>query len=1130
MTNTLFNKNELNKFIKIYSSLSPEDEFEIMFGGYTKSNSLNMKQFLDILKTLKIFADKNKFKISHSETLDISYNYDSKNFHTYRISIAGTEHINKLMSVLHNRQNHIIFSVLSSKLLSNENENLTIINKKKDFDSTYNLDDYDIRVRLAKEEKVSKKDLGDLIKLNNIGKLAIRFRMKSRISIIIESNSEIDLILDITAVKQSLSINKLQHTPYNYELEIDFNKKKKLSAKKEKEYLDKILHYVSFIKKVIEQSNVIISNSEKNDVLKLYKKLLYSDENIVTKSLYGPSVKSLEIVHVVDNLPNKYSVTDKADGDRCLGIISNNKLYFIFTNLEIKYSGIELNKNLSDYNNTIIDGEYILNSKYNKYIYAGFDILYYKGENIQNVVSLEERYNKLNDVMNKCFNFDFKIIKYSENFDMDKITKYYKKQLGEYLKYLMSNLDKNKEDTFMCNKYFIFVLGGSDSEIFRYSDIIWNTYTKSESKNVPYILDGLIYTPLEQKYTKSLRETKHRNYKWKPANKNSIDFFVKFEKDPQTGKLLNVYDDADENNIEGVTYKILNLHVGKVINNIEVPVLFRKYENLHIAKLGGNESAIRDIEGDIIQDNTVVECYYNDDSSISPDFRWVPIRTRHDKTESIIKHKKKYGNNSDVADAIWNSIQENISIDDIAKLGNEKMYENEILEIKKRIDATVVAIAKQKDVYYQKTTDFAKPLRNFNNYIKSNLIFTYCSPKKIGNRTKKLSILDYGCGRGGDIQKFFHAKIDSYVGFDPDSHGIHSSTNGAISRYNNFRRKMPNFPNMEFIIGDGGSKLNLQSQEKAIGKMSDSNKKSIKSIFGNSENELSNRKFDVFNCQLMIHFLLKNDITWNNFCNNINNYLNDDGYLLITCFDGNMIHDLFNKNLGRIEEKYITDEGVNKKYFEYKSGYDYKTKDIDKTGLSYNAFVTIFMEDDNYDTEYLVTENFLKKSLSENCNMDLIESASFYDIYKQKRSFFENVAPKEENNSSKNYFMKIAEFYNQDDSINKASLEFSKLHKYYIFKRRGEINSNNKSKTKSENKVKVKVKRSSKKSSKEKSSKEKSSKEKIKIKVKGSSKKSSKESKGKGSKKTSKKTSKGKGSKKKNLIEQYMNSSHVLDI
>jgi len=1119
MTNTLFNKNELNKFTKIYSSLSPDDEFEIMFGGYTKSNSLNMKQFLDILKTLKLFADEKKLKIMHSETLDISYNYDNKNFHTYRISIGGTENINKLMSILHNRQNHIIFSVLASKLLSDEKDGLSIINKKKDYDSTYNLDDYDIRVRLAKEQKVEKKELAELIKLDNVSKIAINFRMKSRVSIILESNSEVELALDITAVKQSHNINKIQYTPYNYELEIDFNKKKSLSAKKEKEYMEKILYYIDYTKKVIEQSNVIISNSEKDDVMKLYKKLLYSDENVNTKSLYGPSVKSLEVVHMVDDLPNKYSVTDKADGDRCLGIIMNNKLYFIFTNLEIKYSGIEIDKKHGSYNNTIIDGEYILNSQFNKYIYAAFDILYYKGENIQLNSKLDERYEKLNDVIAKCFGFDFSTKKYSDKFDMKKISSYYKNQLSEYLKYLMSNLSKSKTDTFICYKYFIFVLGGSDSEIFNYSDIIWNTYTKLEANNVPYILDGLIYTPLDQIYTKSLKETKRRNYKWKPANKNSIDFFVRFEKDPQTGKLLNVYDDASGDNIEGMTYKILNLHVGKIINNIEVPVLFRKFENLHIAKLGSVNGMVRDIEGDIIQDNTVVEFYYNDDASIPPDFRWVPIRTRHDKTESIIKYKKKYGNNSDIANAIWNSMQENITIDDISKLGDEDLYENEMLEIKKRIDATVVAISKQTDVYYQKTTDFAKPLRNFNNYIKSNMIFTYCSPKKVENKHKKLSILDYGCGRGGDIQKFFHAKIGNYVGFDPDSHGIHSSTNGALSRYNNFRRKMPNFPNMDFLIGDGTAELNLEAQEKAVGKMSDSNKHLIESIFGSNGNNLSNRKFDVINCQLMIHFLLKNDTTWNNFCTNVNNFLEDDGYILITCFDGKMIHDLFNKNLGRIEEKYSTDEGVNKKFFEYKSSYDYKTKDIDRTGLSYNAFVTIFMEDNSYDTEYLVTENFLKKSLKEKCNMDLVETSSFYDIYNQKTKFFDEVAPKEENISSKNYFMKISEFYNQEDSVNKASLEFCKLHKYYVFKKRSGTKSRS---VKKDNKYELntKVKRVSKKSSKRTSSKRTSSKR-------TSSKRTS--SKRTSSKRTSNKSVK-KPSKKNNLIDKYLNSGNVLDI
>ena len=131
---------------------------------------------------------------------------------------------------------------------------------------------------------------------------------------------------------------------------------------------------------------------------------------------------------------------------------------------------------------------------------------------------------------------------------------------------------------------------------------------------------------------------------------------------------------------------------------------------------------------------------------------------------------------------------------------------------------------------------------------------------------------------------------------------------------------MPNFPHMDFLIGDARAEFNFKGTSKAVGKMTDGNKNLIrKSIFGKNENKLSNRKFDVFNCQLMLHFLLKDDNTWNNFCSNVNNYLADDGCLLITTFDGDMIHEQFTKNLGRIEKKYISDDGVNKKFFEYKS-------------------------------------------------------------------------------------------------------------------------------------------------------------------------------------------------------------------
>lgn len=42
---------------------------------------------------------------------------------------------------------------------------------------------------------------------------------------------------------------------------------------------------------------------------------------------------------------------------------------------------------------------------------------------------------------------------------------------------------------------------------------------------------------------------------------------------------------------------------------------------------------MRDKEGDIILDNTVVEFTYDNNSSLLNPFRWIPLRTRYDKTE-----------------------------------------------------------------------------------------------------------------------------------------------------------------------------------------------------------------------------------------------------------------------------------------------------------------------------------------------------------------------------------------------------------------------------------------------------------------------------------------------------------------
>ena len=64
-------------------------------------------------------------------------------------------------------------------------------------------------------------------------------------------------------------------------------------------------------------------------------------------------------------------------------------------------------------------------------------------------------------------------------------------------------------------------------------------------------------------------------------------------------------------------------------------------------------------------------------------------------------------------------------------------------------------------------------MRNFHNWLKSIITYTIVllnQKIKMVKLKKNHMILDV---RGGDVMKWFHARIKSYVGFDPDYEGIY---------------------------------------------------------------------------------------------------------------------------------------------------------------------------------------------------------------------------------------------------------------------------------------------------------------------------------------------------------------------
>jgi hypothetical protein len=574
MMQTIYKNDHFKKLIEMIKNVDDTHEFEV---SINRSEGITISQYIDIAKYLINMAKENdKYELSEETTLDISYAYSSNNLSNYRITIVGEDRINKIMSNLFIRKNHSIFSILTNNIMNKMDEqNLYIINKIKNRENIIDLNEYDIRIRLAEENEVPEKMFKELLVLTEVERNKIIFRFKERLSVLIHANEDYDIRIDLTNIKQNMAFSRLDNSRSIYELELEIIKNKnskteltfgktsgqspdvptstkvegktKSKSKNDNQIIEDTYNRLFFeiynIHQLLQKSNKVLTLNSKQNVITTMNQLLYNSATYAAKDLPGMNVTTLENQHVTSDLTNHYSVTDKADGERYFLLISNGKIYLISNILEVNEIDNSLYTNLDAYNNTILDGEYIFLREQNKFLYLSFDILFYKGKDLRDEPKLESRIEKMNNVMKECFKVEYMTNKFSEkDTKLESILTYYKKNIGGFFKEMNTKLSK-QNIVIMCKTFFI-PLGIYQSEVYAYSEIIWNLYTKDKSINCPYSLDGIIYTGLNQKYTRSLKDLKYPIYKWKPSSMNSIDFYVKFERNPENQQILNVYDNS----------------------------------------------------------------------------------------------------------------------------------------------------------------------------------------------------------------------------------------------------------------------------------------------------------------------------------------------------------------------------------------------------------------------------------------------------------------------------------------------------------------------------------------------------------------------------------------------------------
>ncbi|BCS83173.1 putative mRNA-capping enzyme [Cotonvirus japonicus] len=984
--------NQINVMLKDFST-NKDLEFEISFRNIDYPNYMRIcEHYIDVT---------DRSDIESTNSLDINVTLTDLN--TYRVSLYDSDDIDNFIQKFSKSS---LSEILKYLLSINPSDNNEIMYKNRGKATRLHVDDWNIIIKTTPEIPVDIDSKPKTIEVKNI-----IYRYKTRYSFKNNNNVRIDL----TDVKSSNNISKLITQPSNYELEIEIINRKINS--------DILLEQIENVLKIVQDTEIPINKTETREVINSYQKLL---DIKFSNHLDSRNVISISSHHIVEFVPNKYAVTDKADGERYFLYSTSIGIYLLSTNLAVK----KLNLPILDkkFQNMLLDGEYIKTDT--KELLMIFDVVYAEGIDYRynDSYNLSKRIIVINNIIDKCFDNLIPFTDYTDehnNLELDTIKDFYSKEINNYWKLFNKQLNKSS-GLFITRKLYFVPYGIESSEVFMYADLIWKMYVYNEL--TPYILDGIIYTPINTPYmikvSNDQLDTIPLEYKWKPPHQNSIDFYIRFKKD--VNGMDAIYYDNAEDRAEGKPYKICVLYVGLNKQGQEIPIPFKVKGTEQTANIYVVNDEAQDSNGIAINDNTVVEFIF-DPLKIDMDdgYKWIPIRTRYDKTESVQKYQKKYGNNLQIAIRIWKTIISPVTEDSIAALANPLTYDKEISKLSEsRPDYN-----KQKLVYYQKDTSNAAGMRSFNNWIKSSMISTYC--KNI------MSALDIGCGRGGDLIKFINANVGEYVGIDIDNNGLYVINDSANNRYKNLKKKMKNVPPMYFINADARGLFTVNAQEKILPSMPESNKILIDRFLDN------NKKYDAINCQFSLHYYLSDDLSWSNFCENINNQLKDNGYFLVTSFDGKLVFDSL-KNKTSLSSSYTDDKGNKNIFFEIKKMYSDKDKN-QGIGMGIDLYNSLISNPGTYNREYLVFPDFLEKSLKEKCGLELIESDSFYGIFNLYKNYF-----KKEyngfalNNISFERHKEIREFYlslegksNNDveTDIALASFKLSMLNRYYVFRK-----------------------------------------------------------------------------------------------
>ena len=999
---------------------NPSYELEASFGIETP---IGVTTFLDVAKRLK---GKGYTVIEQDDYMNICLQDNT------RIMINGLEQIREYC------------------------EDDTLVNKsfvamRKDRNlKENNLDiaDYDFRVKIRREEEIgSEENKTDQVRglMEQWSQLPKTFRIIRRWSF--EGNGvQFDLSMVRTSQRDRKGNYKFVKTFKEYDVmlsvplyEIEIELKRASAEDTLDSAFKKMYSGVADILKGIQRTNILIRKSHKKQVVADYFKLTGAKDREGNVAFRGAATMTLLLKNIRKEKENArdysimegYNVTDKADGLRVHAFTdSKGELFMMDQALNVYKTGLK-NEECAD---ALLDGEWVRKTKRSTPMNALllFDAYIVKGEKVDSL--------------------PFAVSEESEMSRHKLLTKWVKTWDKKRDSYPSGAVKVSK-------KVFEFGQPGDGSIFAKAAKVL-----DGNGERI-YHTDGLIFTSNSATLPKQPGGTFEQQFKWKPASQNTIDFMVYFEREAGNETADKVTETFHPETGKTVRYKTLRLYVGSNKDVAEMdpratilrgdvgatagpalpakdnykPVIFTpvKYQDtmasvcyleVQTDPATGTEYVMTAESEEPISDKSIVEMAY--DPTEASGWRWKPLRVRHDKNEKLARGIiARTLNSFKVAEDTWNSIHEPIT-ERMIRTGADELNEEEMGKYEKEREERAGITKKYWTEKKAPREDMmqVETLRKFHNeWIKGAVLL------KTVMRGGGKSLVDIGCGRGGDLHKWTGPDVAAgfVLGVDPAGEDIRDPKAGAYKRLFQKWEEVgrDNVPPIVFAIGDARQTLvdgtaGIGQEEKDI----------LRSIFGRVGPEGPVPKYveekaagrlklgaDVVSCMFAMHYFFESVQILESFMKNLRDIVRPGGYFIGCCFDG---EGAFKKLRGKAVGEALV--GADKESVLWRITKQYSQEEMpagdDSVGLAIDVeFISIGQPH----REYLVNFNYFTEKMRES-GFELLD-----DTEKGRLGLQNSTAMFEQ---SWTMAKKIGKAYPMSQTVR----EFSFMNRWFIFKRKAE--------------------------------------------------------------------------------------------